>query len=240
MKVYIDLIILIDIFFDTLIILGVALLFNYHLNLKKIILANLIGSLAILFSIFNINKYLVYLLSLLISVFMVLVSFGKKNILTNLFYFYMFAIILGGLGNIFTVNKYYQNLILLLLCAPLIIILYIRQEKKYQYYLNKIYDVIIIDDNKTYKFNGFRDTGNNLIYQGIPVIMINNKYFNKNNYFNVKCNVLNNVIDVKCVYVDKVIIDGVIIQCLIGLVDNNIFNKDYDVILNENLKGIYL
>lgn len=138
-----------------------------------------------------------------------------------------------------TGNYYEINILTFGIISPIIIYLYIKSMKEYRLSITKYYDVIIISGNDTIKLRGLMDTGNTLLEPifKTPVIMINKKYnikFNKE--FLVPMKVVNNESIIRCGRVDKIIIDNKIVDCLLGVVDNNIFKKGVDIILNEYIR----
>ena len=67
MKVYIDVILFINIFFDFLLLLSVSLILRRNAKLYRIILGSLIGGLSILFLFLNISKVTLFFLKLIIA-----------------------------------------------------------------------------------------------------------------------------------------------------------------------------
>lgn len=96
MKVYLDLIIILNFFYDTLIVLAVSVLLKTRVNLKRVFLSSLIGELSLITLFIRLDNIFLLLLKLILSLIMVFISFGKNNYFNNLFYFYIITIILGG------------------------------------------------------------------------------------------------------------------------------------------------
>ena len=147
--------------------------------LRRIILASLIGTLSLGLLFIPLNQYLLFFLKILVSIIMVLVAYGYKDIkytFNNLFYLYMCSVILGGflylLNNEFSLHQYGLvfvndglsiNYMVLLILAPLILGAYIYQNKKIKKIYNYIYEVkIVLKDQKEVKCQGFLDSGNKL------------------------------------------------------------------------------
>lgn len=239
MKVYIDLIIIINFFYDFLIISSTSTLLKRNIPIKKALISALVGELSLITLFISFDKTLLIFLKVLLSSLMVFISFGRKSFLENMFYFYIITIILGGISYLFGGDYYVTNVIMLALVSPFIITLYIKSIREYNAKLNTIHDVIIIDGINTYKFNGYLDTGNNLVdpITKLPVIMVKKDLLiSSKKYFYVPYNVVNSSSILKCVKVDKVLIDNRIVSVLLGLCDKNIFSDNVDVILNNSLR----
>ena len=99
MRVYVDLIIFINFAFDFILLLSVSLILKRHASLKKITLGALLGSLTILVLFVPFTTLTLFLMKVLLSILIVLVTFGYKDIkyvILNMFYFYITSIIMGG------------------------------------------------------------------------------------------------------------------------------------------------
>lgn len=241
MKIYLDLIMLINLFYDFLILSSVSVVLKRHASLKRIIFGVLIGSITFITLFIKFNNILLLLFKLVVSILMVLVTFGRRRFFENLFYLYIVTIIIGGSQYLLTGNNYEVNIVAFMIISPIIIYFYIRSMKEYKLSISKYYDVIIISGTNTYKLVGYMDTGNTLREPILkkPIIMVSEKLDLKfNNIFLVPYKVVNNSSILKCGSVDKVIIDNKIVDCLIGVVDNNVFNRGVDVILNEYIREI--
>lgn len=240
MKVYLDLIILINFVYDFLILTSTSILLKRNIPLKKIILGSLIGLFSICTLFINLNNLVLLLFKFILSLIMVIFTFGNKNIIENTFYFYIITIIIGGSQYMLTGSAYKVNIIMMIIISPIILGIYIYAMKKYKIDLKKIYECIIIDKDNTYNLKGFMDTGNTLIdpITKLPVIMINKKInFKSNKIFYVPYKVINGESILKCIKVDKVFINSREVKVLLGLIDESVLNNNVDIILNENIRG---
>ena len=233
MTVYIDLVILLNYFFDSLILLTVNTTLKRNISLKKILFVSLLGELSLLGFLLS-NKYLLILLKLEISLILNILTFKYKDIfytVTNVLYFYMVSIILGGFIYYLKLNNLSYFFILLL--VPLILYLYIKQNLNMKTTINKTYPLTIYFPNKRkLSLTGFVDTGNNLRYLNKPVILVNGSL--------VKVDVLFSYMPYKVVggsgllkifKPDKVVIDGKEVKVLVGISDVNY--KGVNIILNK-------
>ena len=240
MKVYLDLVIIINFIYDLLILTATSVLLKRNTPFKRLLLSSLIGCLSIITLFIKIDSIFLILFKFLLSLIMVIVSFGKKNIVENTFYFYVITIIIGGSQYMLSGSAYKVNIVMMIIISPIILGIYLYAMNKYKVDLKKIYEIIIVDKDNTYNFKGYMDTGNTLIdpITKLPVIMINkNINFKSHKIFYVPYKVINNEAILKCIKVDKVYINSKEVNVLLGLIDENVLKKGIDIILNENIRG---
>ena len=244
MKVYIDLIILINFIFDFIILISTSLILKRNIKISRIILGAISGNLTILILFIRMNNILLLIYKFIVSIIMILVTFKYNNIkffLKNLYHLYLISIILGGfltfIDNLNIINK---NIILSIILVILLIISYIKQMKELKTNYNKYYKIdIYLNNNESITLNAFLDTGNKLIdpYKGYPIILIKENIIKeKNKYIYVPYNTISSDGLLKCIKVKKMYIEkiGYRNKFLIGLTKN--INIDgVDCILNEKL-----
>ena len=256
MKVYIDVVLIINFIFDFILLLSTSIVLKRNVKIYKIILGSLFGSLTILLLFFRISSFTLFIIKFLISIFMILITFNYINLryfLRNLYYFYIISIFLGGflyfINNqfsysnnnlIFINNGFKLNIFLGIILGIIGITIYIKNIKKLKTNYNKYYLVDIYYDNKKITLNAFLDTGNKLFspYNNNPIILVNkDKIITKeNDFIYVPFNTVNNSGLLKCVKAEKIYIEkiGYKKKFLIGLSDS-IKIDGVDVILNEKL-----
>ena len=253
MKIYVDVILFINFSFDLLILLSTSIILKRKSKFYRLMLGAFIGSLSILFLFINITNLELFIFKIIISIIMILVSFGYKNTKyfgKNILFLYTISIILGGFlyylsckfsykntGLVFYFKGLSINYIFLLITSPIILYIYIKETKSLKQISNNIYKVKLKIENKTYELNGFMDTGNNLVdpYFYKPIILINKKINTKNQIL-VPCNVAIGSGILKCVkgtliYKNK-IYDVYVGTCF------KIYLEDVDCLLNNKLEGI--
>ncbi len=243
MKIYVDLLLLLNFILDLIILMSVKIILKRNTTLFRIILSSFIGSLTILILFIKINSLQLFIIKIFLSIIMNIVAFKYKNIkylFKNLLFFYISSIILGGSVYFLNINFSYRiNLIFLIILSPIIIYIYIKQVKELKNNYNNYYELTIyFKDNKTKKYIGYLDTGNKLKdpYKNRPIIILN--YF-KNNYpkILVPCNTINNKDLLECFSIDKIFINNKYIKnVLIGLSKNKINIDGVDCILNSLLE----
>ena len=259
MKIYIDVILFINIFFDFLILLSVSLILRRHTKISKIIIGSVVGGLSVLFLFLNISTTTLFFLKIIIALLMVLTTFGYNNIkytLKNISFLYLISIFLGGALYLFNIEFSYKNegiifyhdkmninLIVLFLISPILIYIYIKEIKDVKNNYSKYHKVnIYFKSNKNVLLTGYLDTGNNLIdpYKKRPIILVNYKKIKKNitneKELLVPYKSLNNEGIVRCIKPTKIVIDDVTYKnILIGLSNNDISIDGVDCILNNKI-----
>ncbi len=257
MKIYIDLVLFLNFAFDFILLLTVSLVLKRNVSLKKITLGALTGSLTILVLFVPFTTITLFILKIILSIIIVMITYGIKDIkyiLTNLFYFYITSIILGGFMYYLNIEFSYKNIgmifyhkgmgvnyIFILIASPIILYIYTKEMKKLKEINTLNYKVdVYLKNKKIIRLNGFLDTGNTLIepYKKRKVIITNSKeiasYINENNFFLVPYETVSGSGLLKCIKVDKLYIEGLGIRndIVIGLTKEEIRRNGIDCILN--------
>ena len=248
MKVYVDLLLIINFFIDLILLLSVSIILKRKINYYRLVFSSFLGSLSIILLFFNITSLTLFLFKMIISILMVIIAFKFKNLkyfLNNLLYLYINSIILGGflyfinfnLSNY--LNSYFINLAFLIILSPLIIYIYLKQIKKLKNNYNNYYPIDIYLNNNKYHFIAYFDSGNNLTYKNNPVIIINKNKIKIDKYNLMPYQVLNHVGLLKITKIDKLIINNIEYKKLyLGLSDDEIKIDGVDVLLNNKIGGI--
>ena len=254
MKIYLDLIMILNFFIDFILLLTVSIVLKRNVKINKLMLGSFVGGLSILLLFFNINSILLFIIKILISIFMVLASFGYRNIkytLLNILYLYMASIILGGflyllnlefsykhVGIIFYNNGLSINFIFLIIFSPIILYTYIKQIKSLKYNYSNYYSVQIYLKGKSYKYTAYLDTGNILkdSLTGKSVILIDKRklLFNIKEFRLIPYMGINGSSMIKVVKIDKLVCNNKEYNVLLGIMDR-IDMDGVDIILNRNI-----
>ena len=257
MTLYLDLIFLLNIWFDFLLLISVCILLKRNIKLRRIVLGSIIGGLTIFILFIELNNIELFFYKIITSFLMIICTFSFKNIkytLTNLGYFYLSSIILGGgmylLSDSFSYSSngllFYQNgisvnYVFLIIVSPIIIIFYIRNCLKLKENYSNYHKVDIVYNKKTYHLNGYLDTGNNLFdpYKKRAIILVNLKIdYDINDVIYSHYESLNHNGLVKCLKPDKLYVDKVLFKdYLIGLSNDEFKIDGIDCILHNNMKG---
>lgn len=248
--VYIDLLIIQDLIYNYVILLGVSILLTRSTNIKKIFLSSVIGTIPLIFLFLNISQLLIFVISFIFSIIMSLIAYSYRDILytaKNIFYIYMTSIFIAGAIYLINVNflpeinNYLLNVIVLIIMAPIITYIYIKSINKFKNNYSNYYKVdIYLKEKEKITVTAFLDTGNKLIdpYKGRPIILIKKSLLNteKQKIILVPYNTVNNSDLLKCIVPQKIFIHtiGYRTNFLIGLMDEvNI--EGVDCILNQRL-----
>lgn len=258
MKVYIDVLMIINFICDLLLLISVSIILKRNVKIQKIILAALFGMLSTFIVFLNIGNIALIFLKILLGSIIVIIAFKFKNIkyfFNNLLYFFINSILLGGFiyfinlkinKNNFFGNELFLNFGIFVIFVPIIIYIYIRTCLKLKYKYSIRYKIDIYIKNKIVKLNGYYDTGTTIIdpYKKRIIILANKKIFEnlKLRFLLVPYNTINGKYLMKCfkpdiVYIDKI---GVVKNILIGLVEEEIKIEGIDCLINKKvLEGIY-
>ncbi len=254
MKIYLDLIFLINIWYDFLILLSVSLLLKRNIKLKRIFLGSLFGSLTFLIIFIDLNNYILIIYKIIISILMSIITFSYKDIkytISNISYFYLISIILGGsiyllndsfiTNNSLVIKNNLINYLFLIIISPIIIYIYLNQTKKLKNNYSNYHKVDIIYKNKLYHLNGYLDTGNNLIdpYKKRKIILVKlNINYDDTSIIYTPYESLNNIGIIKCLKIDKLFVDKKEFNnYLIGLSNDKFRIDGINCILHNSMKG---
>ena len=248
--VYVDLLVIQDLIYNYVILLGISLLLTRITNIKKIFLSSAIGTIPLIFLFINISNQLNFFISFIFSIIMSLITFSYKDIIytiKNIFYMYSISIFLAGGINLINVNllpnidNHILNVIILIILAPIITYIYIKSINNYKNNYSNYYKVdIYINDDEKLTLSAFLDTGNKLIdpYKHRPIILINKKLIKTKNkkILLVPYNTINTNDLLKCIIPKKIYIQniGYKTNFLIGLMDE-ITIDGVDCVLNQKL-----
>ncbi len=260
MIVYLDLVFFLNLAFDFLLLLAVKIILKRNVKIWRILIGALFGSLSIFLLFLKLNSLELFCFKLLISLIMVLLSFGFKNIryyFKNFLTLYIVSAMLGGflyfLNNSFAYKKegliffhkgLSANIIFLVLISPLVIYIYIKEQKLLKSEFSNYYNLkIIFKNNYKLEVTGYLDTGNNLkdpISNKI-IILLNRKLIDKKvdirSPIYVPYNSLNNHGLLECIKSKEVYINNKLIKnILIGLSDKDFKLNGIECILNNQLR----
>ena len=239
MKVYYESVVLLNFLLDYMILYGTKRILKINKKNKRLLLGGAVGSLTTFLLIYHVSSNELFLIKILLSTIMILISFGKKNFLKNIEYFYLLSIILGGIFYLFDLpqNILFRYLIIIIGSIGVITIL-IKEVVSYKEKIKNKYQVHIYYKKKWYNLEGFIDTGNQMTspIKKESIILVNlNLPISKVIY--VPYQTLNSRGVVACIRPDKVIIEKKnFSNCLIGLAKNKIQISGCSCILPNTFK----
>lgn len=260
MKIYIDMVLLLNFGFDLLLLFSVGIVLRRQTSLKKLFIGALIGAVTILSMFINMNSIILFFIKVIISIIMVIFTFGYKDIrytLKNLFYLYTSSIILGGFlyllnlefsykntGLVFYYDGLSINFIVMIIMSPIIIFAYIKQGLELKNNYSNYYNIdIYLKNGRVIETTAFLDTGNKLVdpYKKRPIILLNSELLSpsilEENILLVPYDSLNNHGLLKCLIPEKIFIQGVGFRknFLVGISNEKIKMDGIDCILNSRL-----
>ena len=243
MIIYVDLVILLNIFLDFFLLMSVSVILTRNTKVKRIILGSLVGGLSSILLFVNINSLISIIFKLLLGLLMIIVTFGYKDFrytFNNLFYLYTLSFSVGGVMYLL-MEKGYYNYFVLIIGFVIVLFLYIKKNKTYQNNYSNYYSVEIYLNDKKVLLTGYLDTGNKLYdnYKHRPIIVIDKKIrYNLKDIIYVPYVSLNNESVLKCLKTDKIIINNHIFKnYLVGLSNKKIKMDGINCILHSKMKG---
>lgn len=250
MKVYIDVLLLVNFFFDFLLLLSVKIILKRKTSIIRIILASLIGEFTCITLFLPLSNISLMLIKLLLSIVIIITAFGYKSseyFKKNFLYFYLFSIILGGLVyflkiTFITTKDMLYNLVILLVIAPYLLCNYLKEVKSYKSNYTLRHDLEIYLDGKLYNYTAYLDTGNKLKdpYKKRPILLVYDEKlkFSYEDSILVPYKTIDNEGVIKCHKVDKVIVDKRVelTNILIGKSYKKFNIEGIDVILPNIIK----
>ena len=255
MKIYLDLIMILNFFFDLILLVSVAIILKRKIIYERLIISSFIGGLSILGLFINFDTITLFIYKFIISIIMIIICFKYQDIkyfINNLIYLYINSIVLGGFLYFLNISFSYKhdglifyhhglsiNFIILIILGPIIIYLYIKQIKKIKNNYNNYLDVFIFINNKSYKYTGYIDSGNNLRYKNTPVILLDKKklLFEIKEFSYMPYQALNYTGLLKIIKIDKIIIDNTFYKAYLGIFENDIKIDGVDILLNKEMGG---
>lgn len=258
MKLYLDLIFLLNFGFDFMLLLSVSILLKRKAKLKRIFFGSFIGALTIFCLFITLTSLQLFFIKFIMSIFMVITTFSYKNMnytIKNICYLYMVSIVLGGFLYYINIEFSYKqeglvfyhhgpsiNFIILVLLSPIVLYNYVKQRKEVEYIDKYYYQMSIFIDKSKYKVMSYLDTGNVLEdpYFHKPIVMINpgiipEDMIKKNIY--VPVSTVNHHQLIQCFFVDKVEIEGIGIRkhILLGVSKQKIELDNVDALLQPKI-----
>ncbi len=246
MTIYIDLLFILNFIYDSLLLLTVSTTLKRKISLKRILLGSFFGAISSFVILIPLNKYILLLLKILLGIFMVIITFGFKNIkyfINNLVYLYMCSVILAGFLYFLKIEFKNLSYIISLSIAPLILYLYFKEQKKLKEIVNYYKNVLItFKNNEVINLQGFVDSGNKLqdpITNKYIILVNKNKIkgiYNIRSPMLVPIHTINKNSLLECISIKNIKIDNKIYtNYLVGLSDTFKGFDEVECLLNYHL-----
>lgn len=241
MKVYIDLIFLLNVYLDFFILLTTSFILKRNVLIKRIFLGSIVGGFSIVLLFVSISNFLFFLLKILFSILMVICTFSFRDFkyfINNLFYLYITSLVLGGGLYLLELELNFYNIFIVFIFSLLILYLYVHELNKIKYNYNNYLKVEVVYKEDKFDFIGYIDSGNKLSdqYKNRPISLVYSDLI-KYDYEDVilvpyETASGNGVL--KCIKVDELIINNKkYFNSLIGLMNKKINIDGVDIILNN-------
>lgn len=258
MKVYLDIVLLLNFLFDLILLISVNYILRRNVKVSRIIISSLFGEISLFLFFLEVNNIVFLLIKIIISMLMILICFGYRDVkyfYKNLLYFYLVSMLLGGAiqfldnqfsysnnGMVFIDNGLGISYVIVLIIGLFLYFKYIKSFKylsnNYSYYYKcRIY----IDDNLYLDVNAFLDTGNKLYvpYLGKSIVLVDKdvlKDVEMNKPIYVPYNSLNNKGLLECYRCLRLEIDGKYYdKFLLGISDEKFYMDGIDCIINDSV-----
>lgn len=236
---YIEVIIIFNIYIDFLVLLLTSILIKQKIPLKKLLFISLISGLSSIILFLNITIIELLIASFLISILIIELTFKKMK---ALLYFYLNSILIGGI--IFLVNNFIKlstldNYLVLTLITPIILIIYKKKIKDLKENYNLNYQIKLKYKGKKITLNSFLDTGNNLTdpYFNKPVILVNEDIIKSDKYFYIPYSTITEDGIIKAIHINEIEIIGFkkVKDVIIGLLPKRLQINNIDCLLNKRI-----
>lgn len=190
MKIYLDLIYIVNLVFDFVLLFFVSYFLKRRVKLYRVLFGALVGSISVVFLFLPLSNISLLFLKVITSILMILTTFGYKNknyFKKNFIYLYIISIILGGILYFIITNLKYNtnalgsnlslNFIIIIFTGPILTYLYLKTEKNYKNTYSLIHKIEFDINNKTFIYNAYLDTGNKLCdpYKKRPILLVYDK-----------------------------------------------------------------
>lgn len=256
MKVYIDLLILLNILFNYVLFSSVNYILKRNVGFIRIIIASILGNVSIL--LLEVNNGLVFVIGkVFIAIIINVICFGYKDIrylCKNVIYFYLVSMLLGGVmyffsnqfmlsddGLVSKDNKMLRYFIMVIISIVFVYWYLFRFKDLMNNYSSYYKCLIYIDDDNKISLSGFLDTGNKLKdpYSNKNIVLVNKEVLGDiriRSPIYVPYNSLNNHGLLTCFKVKKIVIDGKENDdFLVGISNEKMYIDGIDCILNTRL-----
>lgn len=256
LKIYLDYVFLINFLFDFILLLGISIVLKRSVSKLRLFFGSLFGGLSFFIILFNISSTVFFFLKMILAILMIIITFSYKDFkytLNNFIYLIILSVLMGGflhlvnieigyshVGMLFFTNGKSLNLLLLIFMALLVVIIYSKYIRKVKRDDKNKYLTTLFIDKKELKLTGFLDTGNELMYFGKPVLILNkNISLNLDNkeILYIPFTTLNSNGVMKCIKLEKIFIEekGFFENIYLAISNDKFHLKDTDIILNINL-----
>lgn len=246
MIIYIDLLLILNFIYDFLLLMTVSVTLKRTVKISRLLLGAFIGAISTFLIFLPINKFMILLLKIIVSIIMIIITYKYKDIkyfFNNIIYLYMCSVILAGFLYFLKIEFNNLSYLISLIIAPVILFLYIKEQKALKKIINYYKKVIItLKNNKELELNGFIDSGNKLKdpITNKYIILINKKtikgIYNIRSPMYIPIKTVNGSSILECIGIKNIIVDNKIYtNYLLGLSDTFNSFDGIECLLNYHL-----
>ena len=96
MNVYYEEVFILNYLLDFMILYGTKRILKRNNKMIRVIIGSLIGSFTTFLLFIDISNSILLIMKIVTSILLIIITFGFKNIIKNIIYFYLISIVLGG------------------------------------------------------------------------------------------------------------------------------------------------
>ena len=253
MKVYLDYVFFINFLFDFILLLGISIVLKRNTSKLKLFISSCFGGLSGFIILLSLSSVSFFILKLFLGFLMIIICFSYKNIkytMNNFIYLIILSILLGGslyllnieasktiFGSSLMNNSIY--IILLLIVGFIVTVVYAKYISKSKKGVVNKYKTIIYINDKPISLIGYLDTGNNLMHNNRPILILNNDIkldLDGKKFIYIPFVTISGSGVMKCFQVKDVVVDNNHFKNIyIGISNDKFHLKDADIILNVSL-----
>lgn len=175
MVVYLDVLFFFDSVIHFIFSFFIEKIYNDKVKITRIVFCSLISGILSVLALFSSFIFMTFKITLgLLLGLITFKAFSKSQKVIKISLYYLMNLGLVGLLASFRINKWYFLLIAIII---LLILVMLEICKKYDIFIKRsTYNVLLVFKNIKLNLNGFLDTGNQMLVDGVPVIFVNQKY----------------------------------------------------------------
>lgn len=224
MKIYLDLVFVINFIFDLLLLMTVAIECKSFSSRIRLCLGALFGSFTTFILFLPFNNISIFLFKAIISVVMILIAFKYVNKIAffkQIKSLYGSSIILAGImyfieNQLNFFDNTINNFLIIIISGPIVFYLYIKKHKEHIIKKELVHQVAIKCRMKTIKTLGFIDTGNNIKdpYKKRSVIIIDSKELEIpiEDAILVPYKTVDSTNLLRCIEIEEILLDGKLVS----------------------------
>lgn len=172
LKVYLDIVIIVNFGINYLFSLLILTIFNEKASPIRLILASLCASMMMVAMLFDVVIY--HFFKVFGGMILSFIGLGTHRFVLKTSIFYLLHFALTGVVASFSIKSFYL-IIGIIVVVVLIVLENIRRKSIKSLHLK--YNISVTFNEKHFKLKGYLDTGNFVCYKNIPIVFIDQQYY---------------------------------------------------------------